>query len=218
MVLKYLLNICPKHMVDKQDVLGQTALHYTVWNKRAPEAIELLISRGADPWSRGINQQLILHRAVFARNVSAVRTLLRLGLSYQLLTTDEDGYTPAGLSRSLASRLGEADHCCLHDLEEAEADLRERIASNRVMTSQASLNSTIPSVLEVVIAAWKEQTDANSPRLSFWSVVIIGSTIILLFGKTLLNLTQYNGLRGHCLAILHESISLQEHCCKGGRD
>jgi hypothetical protein len=69
------------------------------------EVIRLLLSFGADPNQRGVNDYTPLHMAVAERNALAVRRLLEAGADPELRTRIDDGETP----REMAAAAGLAD-------------------------------------------------------------------------------------------------------------
>jgi len=68
----------------------------------ASEILELLLSFGADPDQRGVNDYTALHMAVCERNLAAVETLLGAGADPRLRTRIDDLETP----REIAERAG----------------------------------------------------------------------------------------------------------------
>ena len=64
------------------------------------EILELLLSHGADPNQRGINDFTPLHMAVAERNAAAIRTLLDAGADPALRTRIDDCETPAEMARA----------------------------------------------------------------------------------------------------------------------
>jgi ankyrin repeat protein len=70
-----------------------------------PEILQLLLSYGADPNQRGVNDYTPLHMAVDVRNLPALRILLDAGADPLLRTRIDDVETP----RELAERSGLTD-------------------------------------------------------------------------------------------------------------
>ncbi len=68
------------------------------------DIIELLMSFGADPNQRGLNDYTPLHMAVSERNLSAVRLLLEAGADPRLRTRIDDCETPREMAEKAALR------------------------------------------------------------------------------------------------------------------
>ena len=64
------------------------------------EVLRLLLSRGADPNQRGINDYTALHMAVAERNTAAVQILLDAGADPELRTRIDECETPGEMARS----------------------------------------------------------------------------------------------------------------------
>jgi len=64
------------------------------------DVLRLLLTHGADPNQRGINDYTALHMAVSERNASAVRILLAHGADLTLRTRIDDYETPLELARA----------------------------------------------------------------------------------------------------------------------
>src|SRR3982750_2727168 len=63
------------------------------------EILRLLLSYGADPNGRGINDWTPLHLAVAARDVLAIHLLLESGADPELPTRIDDGESPLGIAQ-----------------------------------------------------------------------------------------------------------------------
>ena len=83
---------------------GFPPLIAALWNSTRPDAlevVELLLSFGADPNQRGINDYTALHVAVAERNRRAVELLLSAGADPDLRTRIDDLEAPLDLARGL---------------------------------------------------------------------------------------------------------------------
>jgi uncharacterized protein len=79
------------------------------------EVVELLLSFGADPAQRGLNDYTALHMAVAQRNLPVVQVLLRAGADPRIRTRIDDCETP----RELAERANLVEFARLLAAEEA---------------------------------------------------------------------------------------------------
>jgi ankyrin repeat protein len=82
------------------------------------DIIKLLLSFGADPNQRGINDYTPLHMAVGERNIAAVKLLLQAGADPRLRTRIDDCETP----RDIAERAGLRDIVDLLGTQEARLE------------------------------------------------------------------------------------------------
>jgi ankyrin repeat protein len=64
------------------------------------DVLRLLLSRGADPNQRGINDYTPLHMAVAERNLSAIEILLKAGADPTLRTRIDECETPGEMARA----------------------------------------------------------------------------------------------------------------------
>ncbi len=83
---------------------GFPPLIAALWNSTRPDAlevVELLLSFGADPNQRGLNDYTALHVAVAERNRRAVELLLSAGADPDLRTRIDDLEAPLDLARGL---------------------------------------------------------------------------------------------------------------------
>lgn len=78
-----------------------------------PEIVALLLTHGADPNQRGVNDYTALHQAVAERNAAAIELLLAAGADPTLKTRIDECETPAAMARragliAIADRLDHA--------------------------------------------------------------------------------------------------------------
>jgi uncharacterized protein len=84
------------------------------------EIIKLLLSFGADPNQRGINDYTPLHKAVGEQNLPAVELLITAGADPRLRTRIDDCETP----REMAQKMGRSDMAELLAAQEMQMNKR----------------------------------------------------------------------------------------------
>ncbi|KAK6516458.1 hypothetical protein TWF506_006364 [Arthrobotrys conoides] len=82
-------------ILNSQDQLGNTALHYTV-AQNFPSTVELLLRSGMDPNIENRRKRTALHNATRPGNIDVVETLLRYGAKTSI--GDWEGFTPLHLA------------------------------------------------------------------------------------------------------------------------
>lgn len=96
-ILKYLLGLSHDIGLNSRDIIGQSVLHYATHSKRT-EAIEFLLSNGADINAVDKNGWTVLHSAAARNNTAAVELVVKLCGRKSLYMRDRDGRTPAELA------------------------------------------------------------------------------------------------------------------------
>jgi hypothetical protein len=88
---------------NPEDHAGFPPLIAALWNSTRPdtmEVVELLLSSGADPDQRGLNDYTALHVAVVEGNRPAVEVLLAAGANPRLRTRIDDLESPLEIARA----------------------------------------------------------------------------------------------------------------------
>jgi ankyrin repeat protein len=96
-ILKYLLSLPHDVGLKIRDTSGQSVLHYAVHSKRI-EAIDFLVSNGADINAVDTKGRTVLHCAAARNKVAAIERVVALSGRNSLYLRDEDGRTPAELA------------------------------------------------------------------------------------------------------------------------
>lgn len=96
-ILKYFLSLSHDVGLKIRDTSGQSVLHYAVHSKRT-EAIDLLVSNGANIDAVDTKGRTILHCAAAKNNLAAIERVVALCGRGSLYLRDHDGRTPAELA------------------------------------------------------------------------------------------------------------------------
>ena len=97
-ILRYLLEQASLSEVRRTDNEGQTALHYTMRNKRL-QAVDVLIASGGDLDAKDNASRTVLHHAARWENLEAAQKVVALGDRKILLSPDKNGHMPSHLAR-----------------------------------------------------------------------------------------------------------------------
>ena len=96
-ILKYLLSLSHEIGLNTRDMGGQSVLHYAAQCKRT-EAINLLLSKGADVDAVDTKGRTVLHCAAARNNLPAIKRVVKVCGKRTLWSQDRDGRTPAELA------------------------------------------------------------------------------------------------------------------------
>jgi ankyrin repeat protein len=159
-MLEYLLSLPHDIGLKVRDMGGQSALHYAVQSKRT-EAINLLVSNGADLNAVDIKGWTVLHCAAARNNLPAVERVVKLCGKKFLWSQDRDGRTPAELAY-LYKAFKTADY--LDSLGTQELDLRRQPHPPREESRTVSLSNLV---------CYLSRRPLNSVHLVVVAVVVI---------------------------------------------
>jgi ankyrin repeat protein len=136
-ILKYFLSLPHDVGLKIRDISGQSVLHYAVHSKRT-EAIDFLVSNGADIDAVDTKGRTVLHCAAAKNNLAAIKRVVSLGGRGSLYLRDQDGRTPADLAyRYKAFEAAE----CLKSLSAEGLDFRRHFRPPRVESRAGSIGS-----------------------------------------------------------------------------
>jgi ankyrin repeat protein len=96
-ILKYFLSLPLDVGLKSRDMSGQSVLHYAVHSKRT-EAIDILVSNGADINAVDTKGRTVLHCAAARNNLAAIERVVALCGRSILHLRDQDGRTTAELA------------------------------------------------------------------------------------------------------------------------
>lgn len=97
-VVEYLLGQAPSTEINRPDIEGRSALHYSVQSRRAGPIIDLLLAKGGKLHAKDCSFRTVVHHAARSENLEAAKKVLALGDYETLLSPDKDGKMPSDLA------------------------------------------------------------------------------------------------------------------------
>merc|ERR1712000_99443 len=97
-VLKYILRIAPKDLIDTQNRNGETPLHWTIYAGNLKNA-KVLLAAGANTKKKDNQQNSLLHLAVESGSKRTVKFVLRNSLCNNINAQNNTGVTPLDLAK-----------------------------------------------------------------------------------------------------------------------